>query len=98
MQELRERQAKEREYAEIQDFVSGATFSSDEDHTYAGIGSFDSSVDDGSLDPYSTHHYHLPQTPPSPPAPHSSSSSPPLEPLYAQVNKPRNGRPAPVDR
>uniref|UniRef100_A0A8D2ZM94 Par-3 family cell polarity regulator n=1 Tax=Scophthalmus maximus TaxID=52904 RepID=A0A8D2ZM94_SCOMX len=39
--ELRERQAKEREYAEIQDVV-GHTFSSDEEHTYAGIGSLDS--------------------------------------------------------
>uniref|UniRef100_A0A3P8S7E9 Par-3 family cell polarity regulator n=1 Tax=Amphiprion percula TaxID=161767 RepID=A0A3P8S7E9_AMPPE len=39
--ELREKQAKEREYAEIQDVVS-RTFSSDEDHTYAGIGSLDS--------------------------------------------------------
>uniref|UniRef100_A0A8C4DXY3 Par-3 family cell polarity regulator n=1 Tax=Dicentrarchus labrax TaxID=13489 RepID=A0A8C4DXY3_DICLA len=61
--ELRERQAKEREYAEIQDVVS-RTFSSDEEHTYAGIESLDSSVD-------ST--------------------------LYAQVNKPRNGRPAAPD-
>uniref|UniRef100_A0A665VFU7 Partitioning defective 3 homolog n=1 Tax=Echeneis naucrates TaxID=173247 RepID=A0A665VFU7_ECHNA len=41
-QELRERQAKEREYAEIQDVVS-RTFSTDEEHTYAGIGSLDSS-------------------------------------------------------
>uniref|UniRef100_A0A8C2WIE7 Par-3 family cell polarity regulator n=1 Tax=Cyclopterus lumpus TaxID=8103 RepID=A0A8C2WIE7_CYCLU len=68
MRELREKQAKEREYAEIQDVVSGA-FSSDEEHTYAGIGSLDSRQDNG----------------------------PPLEPLYAQVNKPRNGRPAAPD-
>uniref|UniRef100_A0A672J5M6 Partitioning defective 3 homolog n=1 Tax=Salarias fasciatus TaxID=181472 RepID=A0A672J5M6_SALFA len=60
--ELRERQAKEREYAEIQDVVS-RTFSSDEEHTYAGIGSLDSSADGSGA-------------------------------LYAQVNKPRNGRPA----
>uniref|UniRef100_A0AAQ5Z0Y0 PDZ domain-containing protein n=1 Tax=Amphiprion ocellaris TaxID=80972 RepID=A0AAQ5Z0Y0_AMPOC len=73
--ELREKQAKEREYAEIQDVVS-RTFSSDEDHTYAGIGSLDSSVD-SSIDPY--------------------SNGPPLETLYAQVNKPRNGRPAASD-
>uniref|UniRef100_A0A3B4X165 Par-3 family cell polarity regulator n=1 Tax=Seriola lalandi dorsalis TaxID=1841481 RepID=A0A3B4X165_SERLL len=66
--ELRERQAKEREYAEIQDVVS-RTFSSDEEHTYAGIGSLDSLPDNG----------------------------PPLEALYAQVNKPRNGRPAAPD-
>uniref|UniRef100_A0A673BZ49 PDZ domain-containing protein n=1 Tax=Sphaeramia orbicularis TaxID=375764 RepID=A0A673BZ49_9TELE len=50
--ELRERQAKEREYAEIQDVVS-RTF-----------------ID---------------------------SNGPPLEALYAQVNKPRNGRPAAAD-
>uniref|UniRef100_A0A665VEP0 Partitioning defective 3 homolog n=1 Tax=Echeneis naucrates TaxID=173247 RepID=A0A665VEP0_ECHNA len=67
-QELRERQAKEREYAEIQDVVS-RTFSTDEEHTYAGIGSLDSFPD----------------------------NSPPLEALYAQVNKPRNGRPAAPD-
>uniref|UniRef100_A0A8C4DXR8 Par-3 family cell polarity regulator n=1 Tax=Dicentrarchus labrax TaxID=13489 RepID=A0A8C4DXR8_DICLA len=66
--ELRERQAKEREYAEIQDVVS-RTFSSDEEHTYAGIESLDSLPDNG----------------------------PPLEALYAQVNKPRNGRPAAPD-
>uniref|UniRef100_A0A3B4FIS8 Par-3 family cell polarity regulator n=1 Tax=Pundamilia nyererei TaxID=303518 RepID=A0A3B4FIS8_9CICH len=71
--ELREKQAKEREYAEIQDVVS-RTFSSDEDHTYAGIGS---------------HPYHLPQSP--------LNNGPPLEALYAQVNKPRNGRPAAPD-
>uniref|UniRef100_A0A8D2ZM11 Par-3 family cell polarity regulator n=1 Tax=Scophthalmus maximus TaxID=52904 RepID=A0A8D2ZM11_SCOMX len=80
--ELRERQAKEREYAEIQDVV-GHTFSSDEEHTYAGIGSLDSSVDSSN-------------------SPHLSSSlqdnGPPLEALYAQVNKPRNGRPASSDR
>uniref|UniRef100_A0A3B4TIE6 Par-3 family cell polarity regulator n=1 Tax=Seriola dumerili TaxID=41447 RepID=A0A3B4TIE6_SERDU len=52
--ELRERQAKEREYAEIQDVVSRT---------------FNSLPDNG----------------------------PPLEALYAQVNKPRNGRPAAPD-
>ncbi|CAN9506518.1 unnamed protein product [Ophioblennius macclurei] len=91
--ELRERQAKEREYAEIQDVVS-RTFSSDEEHTYAGIGSLDSSVDSSSIDPYS-HPYHLPQSPQSPPPPlNLQNNGPPLEALYAQVNKPRNGRPA----
>uniref|UniRef100_A0A665VEL1 Partitioning defective 3 homolog n=1 Tax=Echeneis naucrates TaxID=173247 RepID=A0A665VEL1_ECHNA len=92
-QELRERQAKEREYAEIQDVVS-RTFSTDEEHTYAGIGSLDSSVDSNS----SSHHYHLPQSPQSPYLPISfPDNSPPLEALYAQVNKPRNGRPAAPD-
>ncbi|XP_022609742.1 partitioning defective 3 homolog [Seriola dumerili] len=94
--ELRERQAKEREYAEIQDVVS-RTFSSDEEHTYAGIGSLDSSVDSSSMDPYN-HHYHLPQSPQSPHLPLSlPDNGPPLEALYAQVNKPRNGRPAAPD-
>lgn len=97
MRELRERQAKEREYAEIQDIVGG-TFSSDEEHTYAGIGSLDSSVDSSSTDPYN-HHYHLPQSPQSPHPPLSlQNNGPPLEALYAQVNKPRNGRPAASDR
>ncbi|XP_029313893.1 partitioning defective 3 homolog [Cottoperca gobio] len=97
MRELRERQAKEREYAEIQDVVGG-TFSSDEEHTYAGIGSFDSSVD--SMEPYS-HHYHLPHLPQSPQSPdlplRLQDNGQPLEALYAQVNKPRNGRPAAPD-
>uniref|UniRef100_A0A671YTW8 Par-3 family cell polarity regulator n=1 Tax=Sparus aurata TaxID=8175 RepID=A0A671YTW8_SPAAU len=72
--EFREKQAKEREYAEIQDIV-GHTFSSDEEHTYAGIGSLNSS--------------HPPQS--------NQDNGPPLEALYAQVNKPRNGRPAAPD-
>ncbi|XP_038579932.1 partitioning defective 3 homolog isoform X2 [Micropterus salmoides] len=94
--EIRERQAKERDYAEIQDVVS-RTFSSDEEHTYAGIGSLDSSVDSSSMEPYN-HHYHLPQSPQSPHLPLSlQDNGPPLEALYAQVNKPRNGRPAAPD-
>lgn len=95
--EIREKQAKEREYAEIQDVVS-RTFSSDEEHTYAGIGSLNSSVDSSTIDPYS-HPYHLPQSPQSPKIPLSpQDNGPPLEALYAQVNKPRNGRPALPDR
>jgi len=103
MRELRENQTKEREYAEIQDVVSGA-FSSDEEHTYAGIGSLDSSVDSSSMETYN-HHYHLPQSAPSPQttqSPHlplsRQDTGPPLEALYAKVNKPRNGRPAAPDR
>uniref|UniRef100_A0AAY4DHJ4 PDZ domain-containing protein n=1 Tax=Denticeps clupeoides TaxID=299321 RepID=A0AAY4DHJ4_9TELE len=55
--ELRERQAKEREYAEIQDI--GPVLSSDDEHTYAGIGSFDSSLDSG-------HYQEIQQQPQSP--------------------------------
>uniref|UniRef100_A0A8C7ZJG1 Par-3 family cell polarity regulator n=1 Tax=Oryzias sinensis TaxID=183150 RepID=A0A8C7ZJG1_9TELE len=60
-EELREKQVKDREYAEIQDVIS-RTFSSDEEHTYAGIGSLGSSMDGSSTDAYS-HPYHLPLSP-----------------------------------
>ncbi|XP_033842159.2 partitioning defective 3 homolog [Periophthalmus magnuspinnatus] len=94
--ELRERQAKEREYAEIQDVVSPA-LSSDEEHTYAGIGSLDSSVDGSSLD-HSHHHYHLPHSPDSPSTTlHNQDNGPPVEAVYAKVNKHRNGRPPAAD-
>uniref|UniRef100_H2S2U0 Par-3 family cell polarity regulator n=1 Tax=Takifugu rubripes TaxID=31033 RepID=H2S2U0_TAKRU len=97
MRELREKQAKEREYAEIQDVVC-RTFSSDEDHTYAGIGSLDSSVDSSSIDPDS-HPYHLPQSPQSPHMPLIPPvSAPPVEAIYAQVNKLRNVHPVVPDR
>ncbi|XP_028815552.1 partitioning defective 3 homolog isoform X2 [Denticeps clupeoides] len=79
--ELRERQAKEREYAEIQDI--GPVLSSDDEHTYAGIGSFDSSLDSG-------HYQEIQQQPQSP----QQGDGQPLEALYAQVNKPRNGCPS----
>ncbi|XP_051538608.1 partitioning defective 3 homolog isoform X1 [Myxocyprinus asiaticus] len=85
--ELRERQAKERDYAEIQDI--NRTFSSDEEHTYAGIGSLDSSLN-SSMD--------LSQNPTQEQRPQSPRDQPlPLEDLYAQVNKPRNGRPPSAD-
>lgn len=97
MRELREKQAKEREYAEIQDVVSH-TFISDEDHTYAGIGSLDSSLDSSSIDPDS-HPYHLPQSPQSSRIPLGpTDSGPPVEAVYAQVNKSRNGRAVVPDR
>uniref|UniRef100_A0A3Q3KBR8 PDZ domain-containing protein n=1 Tax=Monopterus albus TaxID=43700 RepID=A0A3Q3KBR8_MONAL len=97
MLELREQQATEREYAEIQDVVS-RTFSSDEEHTYAGIGSLDLLIDSSSMDDYN-HHYHLPQRPQSPHVPlRLQDNGKSLEALYAQVNKPRNGQPAASDR
>ncbi|XP_066539563.1 partitioning defective 3 homolog isoform X2 [Hoplias malabaricus] len=83
--EIRERQARERDYAEIQDF--NRTFSSDEEHTYAGIGSLDSSMDSSQS---------LNQQPPGQEQPQSPRDQP-LEALYAQVNKPRNGRPPSAD-
>uniref|UniRef100_A0A9J8CCT4 Par-3 family cell polarity regulator n=1 Tax=Cyprinus carpio carpio TaxID=630221 RepID=A0A9J8CCT4_CYPCA len=84
--ELRERQARERDYAEIQDI--NRNFSSDEEHTYAGIGSLDSSLN-SSMD---LSHNPGPERPQSP-----RDQALPLEVLYAQVNKPRNGRPPSVD-
>ncbi|XP_062376676.1 partitioning defective 3 homolog isoform X2 [Sardina pilchardus] len=78
--ELRERQARERDYAEIQDI--SRTLSSDEEHPYAGIGSFDSSMDSG--------HYQRPQSP-------QQDDAQPVEAVYAQINKPRNGRPQSVN-
>uniref|UniRef100_A0A9J7XPA8 Par-3 family cell polarity regulator n=2 Tax=Cyprinus carpio TaxID=7962 RepID=A0A9J7XPA8_CYPCA len=84
--ELRERQARERDYAEIQDI--NRTFSSDEEHTYAGIGSLDSSLD-SCMD---LSHNPGPERPQSP-----QEQALPLEALYAQVNKPRNGRPPSAD-
>ncbi|XP_052451980.1 partitioning defective 3 homolog isoform X2 [Carassius gibelio] len=84
--ELRERQARERDYAEIQDISH--TFSSDEEHTYAGIGSLDSSLD-SSMD---LSHNPGPERLQSP-----RDQALPLEALYAQVNKPRNGRPPSSD-
>ncbi|XP_060778462.1 partitioning defective 3 homolog isoform X2 [Neoarius graeffei] len=79
--ELRERQARERDYAEIQDVTR--TFSSDEEHPYAGIGSLDSSMD-------SSQSLNQEQRPHSP-------RDQGLESLYAQVNKPRNGGPLSSD-
>ncbi|KAG7487483.1 hypothetical protein MATL_G00024000 [Megalops atlanticus] len=76
--EIRERQARERDYAEIQDI--NQMLGSDEEHPYAGIGSLDSSIDSG---------------PNQPPSPRDGSQSP--EAVYAQVNKPRNGRPPSAD-
>uniref|UniRef100_A0A3B3CMX1 Par-3 family cell polarity regulator n=1 Tax=Oryzias melastigma TaxID=30732 RepID=A0A3B3CMX1_ORYME len=103
-EEFREKQVKDREYAEIQDVIS-RTFSSDEEHTYAGIGSLGSSMDGSSSDAYS-HPYHLPQNPQGPPPPpppppatlNLDSNGPPLEALYAQVNKARNGHPPAPER
>lgn len=80
--ELRERQARDQDYAEIQDVIP--IFSSDEEHTYAGIGSLDSSMD-------SSQSLNQEQRPYSP-------RDPALEGLYAQVNKPRNGGPASPER
>ncbi|KAL1006734.1 hypothetical protein UPYG_G00076090 [Umbra pygmaea] len=87
--EFRDRQASvvdEREYAEIQDIIPNfnRTLSStdEDDHPYAGIGSLDCSSIDSSQGPHQG-----PQSPKD-----HGPDQPDLEALYAQVNKPRNGR------
>uniref|UniRef100_A0A6Q2XKZ4 PDZ domain-containing protein n=1 Tax=Esox lucius TaxID=8010 RepID=A0A6Q2XKZ4_ESOLU len=91
--EFRERQAsvaKEREYAEIQDinpdFNRTLSSAEEDEHPYAGIGSLDGSSIDSSQGTQQRA-----QSPRD-----SGPGQPDLEALYAQVNKPRNGR-APAD-
>ncbi|KAM3605487.1 uncharacterized protein V6R79_026234 [Siganus canaliculatus] len=87
--ELRERQARERDYAEILDINRTPERSSEEEHPYAGINPLNSSVDSGHSRPHSPrddyphiqpHHQHQ----------HSDS-------LYTQVSKGRNDRPPSAD-
>ncbi|XP_029381638.1 par-3 family cell polarity regulator alpha, b isoform X11 [Echeneis naucrates] len=87
--ELRERQARERDYAEILDVSRTPERSSEEEHPYAGINPLNSSVDSGHSRPHSPrddyphvhpHHQHQ----------HSDS-------LYTQVSKARNDRPPSAD-
>uniref|UniRef100_A0A3B4U014 Par-3 family cell polarity regulator alpha, b n=1 Tax=Seriola dumerili TaxID=41447 RepID=A0A3B4U014_SERDU len=87
--ELRERQARERDYAEILDISRTPERSSEEEHTYAGINPLNSSVDSGHSRPHSPrdeyphiHPHHQQQ--------HSDS-------LYTQVSKARNDRPPSAD-
>ncbi|XP_061206032.1 partitioning defective 3 homolog isoform X16 [Neopsephotus bourkii] len=80
--EFRERQARERDYAEIQDF--NRTFGCDVDPMYAGIASYDSSSNSGTI--------MLNARPQSP------REGETVEALYAQVKKPRNSKSSPVDR
>ncbi|XP_051262392.1 partitioning defective 3 homolog isoform X7 [Dicentrarchus labrax] len=89
--ELRERQARERDYAEILDISRTPERSSEEEHPYAGINPLNSSVDSGHSRPHSPrddyphihpHHQHQHQ--------HSDT-------LYTQVSKARNDRPPSAD-
>ncbi|XP_006037991.2 partitioning defective 3 homolog [Alligator sinensis] len=80
--EFRERQARERDYAEIQEF--NRTFSCDADPMYAGIASYDSSSNSGTMT--------LNIRPQSP------REGQTVEALYAQVKKPRNSKSSPIDR
>ncbi|XP_034558004.1 par-3 family cell polarity regulator alpha, b isoform X3 [Notolabrus celidotus] len=87
--ELRERQARERDYAEILDISRSSERASEEEHPYAGINPLNSSVDSGHSRPHSPreeyphmhphHHHQLSDT------------------LYTQVSKGRNDRPPSAD-
>ncbi|KAM9232914.1 partitioning defective 3 homolog isoform 8-T8 [Leptosomus discolor] len=79
--EFRERQARERDYAEIQDF--NRTFGCDADPMYAGIASYDSSSNSGTITLNTR--------------PQSPREGQTVEALYAQVKKPRNSKSSPVD-
>ncbi|XP_050188167.1 partitioning defective 3 homolog isoform X9 [Myiozetetes cayanensis] len=79
--EFRERQARERDYAEIQDF--NRTFGCDADPMYAGITSYDSSSNSGTITLNAR--------------PQSPREGQTVEALYAQVKKPRNSKSSPVD-
>ncbi|KAJ7408699.1 Partitioning defective 3 like protein [Willisornis vidua] len=80
--EFRERQARERDYAEIQDF--NRTFGCDADPMYVGIPSYDSSSNSGTITLNTR--------------PQSPREGQTVEALYAQVKKPRNSKSSPVDR
>ncbi|XP_075602663.1 partitioning defective 3 homolog isoform X17 [Balearica regulorum gibbericeps] len=79
--EFRERQARERDYAEIQDF--NRMFGCDADPMYAGIASYDSSSNSGTITLNTR--------------PQSPREGQTVEALYAQVKKPRNSKSSPVD-
>ncbi|XP_065587554.1 partitioning defective 3 homolog isoform X11 [Cyrtonyx montezumae] len=79
--EFRERQARERDYAEIQDF--NRTFGCDADPMYAGISSYDSSSNSGTITLTSR--------------PQSPREGQTVEALYAQVKKPWNSKASPLD-
>uniref|UniRef100_A0A8C8SUY5 Partitioning defective 3 homolog n=1 Tax=Pelusios castaneus TaxID=367368 RepID=A0A8C8SUY5_9SAUR len=79
--EFRERQARERDYAEIHDF--NRAFGCEADPMYAGISSYDSSTNSGTVTLNSR--------------PQSPREGQTVEALYAQVKKPRNSKSSPVD-
>ncbi|XP_075900602.1 partitioning defective 3 homolog isoform X2 [Nelusetta ayraudi] len=84
--ELRERQARERDYAEILDISRSPERTSEEEHTYSGINPLNSTLDSSHSRPHSPRdeypHLHLHQ--------HSDS-------LYTQVSKARGERPPSAD-
>ncbi|KAM9323197.1 par-3 family cell polarity regulator alpha, b isoform 1-T1 [Pholidichthys leucotaenia] len=87
--ELRERQARERDYAEILDVSRTVERSSEEEHTYSGINALNSSVDGGYSRPHSPRdeYPHI-----QPHHQHQLSDT-----VYTHVSKTRNDRPPSAD-
>uniref|UniRef100_A0A1A7W7I6 Par-3 partitioning defective 3 homolog n=2 Tax=Iconisemion striatum TaxID=60296 RepID=A0A1A7W7I6_9TELE len=83
--ELRERQARERDYAEILDVSQTPERSSEEDHSYSGLNPLNCSVDSGHSRPHSPRDDY-------PHIQHQHSDS-----LYTQISKTRNDRPPSTD-
>ncbi|XP_053569824.1 partitioning defective 3 homolog isoform X2 [Bombina bombina] len=79
--ELRERQAREKDYAEIQDYAK--TYGAFDDPAYAGTDSYSTLPSSSSLSMNSR--------------PQSPRDGKQMEAVYAQVKKPRNAKPLPVD-
>ncbi|XP_077347226.1 partitioning defective 3 homolog isoform X9 [Lithobates pipiens] len=79
--EIRERQAREKDYAEIHEYSKNYTIS--DDPTYATTGQYDTTPNSGTLNLNSR--------------PQSPRDGKQMEALYAQVKKPRNSKPSPVD-
>ncbi|XP_062416694.1 partitioning defective 3 homolog [Pungitius pungitius] len=90
--ELRERQARERDYAEILDLrPPGRGF--EEEHPYAGVTPLNSSVDSGHSRPQSPRDDYPPHQQPHLHHQHQHSDSP-----YTQGGKARGERPPSADR
>ncbi|KAM8979324.1 partitioning defective 3 homolog isoform 6-T6 [Sarcophilus harrisii] len=79
--EFRERQARERDYAEIHDF--NRTLGGEGDSSYAGLSSYETSMNSGAMTFNAR--------------PQSPREGQTMDALYAQVKKPRNSKPSSVD-
>ncbi|KAM9308851.1 partitioning defective 3 homolog [Gastrophryne carolinensis] len=79
--EIRERQAREKDYAEIQEYSKNYVIP--DDPCYAPTGQYDTIPNSGTLNLNSR--------------PQSPRDGKQMEALYAQVKKPRNSKPSPVD-
>ncbi|KAK5919998.1 hypothetical protein CgunFtcFv8_023841 [Champsocephalus gunnari] len=94
--ELRERQARERDYAEVLDVsrVEEEEDEEDEDHAYAGVNALNCSMDSGHSRPHSPRDDYIQHQNIHPNPHHQNQHS---DSLYTQV-KARNERPPSADR